>query len=407
MARFRFVGVSAVLVALVALPSLGASEREMRKLVKQANDLPSNENAKKIELYTKAIEEFAGFFLPWSNRAICYINYGRWDDAISDASRAIELAPEQPHPWGARGRAYAGKREFERAFADLTRALELASDETDRRNLYNERGNAYFSARQYEKAVKDYAQAVQIDPTFAKGWNNLGIAYRAMGKLDDAYINLDRALRIDEKQSRTYVNLARVMVARNDKMMAARDFDEAVKLDPNDAASLIQRGMFRFLDGKLQDASTDFVTALVKQPEAPYGAIWRFISETSLDLKEDARTRLEVYLRQRTQTDFWPIPVIQYFLGQMTAEQMVHEAEREDDPEIRKERSAEAYYFLAVHAQLKGDRARARDYFKHSIEKDVPRVQEYVMARISLEGWKAPEPPPPRPVPTELNVRLR
>ncbi|MFO0948237.1 MAG: hypothetical protein U1D30_20330 [Planctomycetota bacterium] len=136
-------------VLLVVTPATiaEAGRKQMLALTQEAIDLPSNETQKKIDLYTQAIEEDSKFYLPWTNRSVCYINYGLWDKAIEDASAAIALAPENPHPWSARGRAYAGKREFEKAFVDLGRALELAQTEEETRNLYNERGNAYFSAR--------------------------------------------------------------------------------------------------------------------------------------------------------------------------------------------------------------------------------------------------------------------
>ena len=98
-----------------------ADKKEMLDLTQQAISLPSNEQAKKISLYSRAIEAYKSFYLPWTNRAVCYLNYGRWDNAIADATEAINLAPEDPHAWGVRGRAYAGKRQFDQAFRDISR----------------------------------------------------------------------------------------------------------------------------------------------------------------------------------------------------------------------------------------------------------------------------------------------
>lgn len=387
--------------------SAWAGRRQMLELTQQAIDLPSNENQRKIDLYTQAIEEDSKYYLPWTNRAVCYINYGLWDLAIEDASAAIALAPENPHPWGARGRAYAGKREFEKAFADLGKALELAQTEEDTRNLYNERGNAYFSARDYEKAIRDYQQAVTIDPVFAKGWNNLGIAYRATGDFGKAFENLDRAYRFDNRSSRALVNRAQVYVAQSDRLEAAKDYNKAVELDPLDATAFIQRGMFYFLNDDAEQARADFAAAMNVQPENPYAAIYRYIAHAGLELKEDAKVQLQQYYKARTNTEFWPMPVIKLFLGTATPEEVLKAAAATDGEIRKKERIAEAEYFLAQYYRIEGDLAKSKEHLTASAQLEVPRVQEHIMAKIGVDGWKNPQPPPPRPVPGSEKVLFR
>jgi lipoprotein NlpI len=379
----------------------------MLRLTKQAFDLPSNKNAEKIELYTQAIEEDPTYYLPWTNRAACYINYGQWDKAIEDGSQAISLAPESPHPWNVRGRAYAGKREFAKAFVDLSRALELAETTEDLRNLYNERGNAYFSARDYAKAIKDYEQVIKISPEFAKGWNNLGITYRALGDLDEAYLKLDQAHRLDPNSARILMNRGRVYVARNDQLMARADFDKSVELDTADAAAWIDLGMFQYLMEEYQDARGSFITALTHEPGNPYAAVWRYLAHSSLDLKEDARVQLQSYAQGREVWDLWPMPIVQLFLGQITPEQLLQEAEKTDGEQRLRERRAEAHFYIAQHFRLQQDSNKRKEHLSSAVEQKVPRVQEFVMAKIMLDGWKDPLPPPPRPVPAESKLKLR
>lgn len=387
--------------------SADAGRREMLLLTKQALDLPSNKNAEKIELYTQAIEEDPSFYVPWTNRAACYINYGQWDQAIEDGTQAISLAPESPHPWNVRGRAYAGKREFAKAFVDLTRALELAESTEDLRNLYNERGNAYFSARDYPKAIKDYEQVIKIDPDFAKGWNNLGITYRALGQLDEAFLKLDQAHRLDANSARALMNRGRVYVARNDSNMARKDFDQAVELDPEDAAAWIDRGMFQYLLNEHQEARTDFISALTHEPGNPYAATWRYLAHAGLELKEDARVQLQAYAEGREVWDVWPMPIVQLFLGRIGPEELLADAEKTDGELRRRERLAEANFYISQYYRLQQDSAKTKEFLRNAVTQQVPRVQEFVMAKIMLDGWKEPVPPPPRPVPTEARLQLR
>lgn len=374
----------------------------MLRLTKQAIDLPSNEHAKKIALYTAAIEEFPGHYLPWTNRAVCKLNYGQWDAAIADANEAVRLAPESPHAYAVRGRAYAGKRQFEQAFADLGRALQLAKTDEDTRNLYNDRGNAYFSSRRYEDAIKDYEQAVDIDPNFAKGFNNLGIAYRAIGDYDKAIAALDTALKLDEVSPRALANRARVYIARNDPVMAEADLDKAIELDPKDATILTQRGMFRYLNGQMQNARADFAAALLVDPRNPYAAIWRYLAQNALGVGSDARLQLETFLAEQPDAATWPLPVARMLLGKATPEQLIEDANRIEEDQQKRERLSETHYYIAQMFQVNGDEAKAKEHLAKAVEQSSPRTQEFILATVTLGGWKPPQPPPPKAIPSEV-----
>ena len=386
-----------------------ADQSEMLRLTREAINLPSNEIERKIDLYTMAIKHYGGFYLPWTNRAVCYLNWGHWDKAIDDATTAIGLAPEQPHAWGVRGRAHAAKREFEKAYSDLARALELAKTDIDLRNMYNDRGNVYFTAREYDKAIRDYKKAVSISPDFAKGWNNLGIAFRAKGDFSEAFNNFDRAHTRDDRAARILVNRGRVYVSLNDAVMAKEDFDKAVHLDPGDFSAYLHRAMFEYSRGDFEAAAEDADKAAEQFPKSSYTAIWRFLIYSRLDRKEEAESELEELFRIRLVHDVWPMPVAQFFLGQITEEQVIQATSQTDSEEQNRERLAEAHYFLAQYYLIGGDKKKYKEHLTKSVEQDVPRVQELVMAKLELDGgWKeVPTPPPPKPVPPPDDIKLR
>jgi tetratricopeptide (TPR) repeat protein len=382
-------------------------KREMLILTQEAIELPSNEQARKIELYTRALKEYGGFYLPWTNRAVCFLNYGRWEEAIKDATEAINLAPTEPHAWGVRGRAYAGKRQFDQAFRDLSRAVSLAKSDEDTRNLLNDRGNAYFSARKYEQAIKDYQKALDVDSTFAQGYNNLGIAYRAVGDLDRAIQHLDSAVRFDGVSPRALVNRGRVFLARNDPMMAEGDFDRAVELDQKDASSLLNRGMFLFVRGAKEKALQDFDTAMTLEPDNAYAAIWRYLAAASLTDAPSAKESIAQTIKQQKETSSWPWPVAMALAGQASPEDVLKGAPLPGDDARTRERLAEANFYLGQHFLALGDENQGKKHLRTSVDQAVPRSQEYVMAGIALDGWKKPVPPPPRIVPSSEEMRLR
>lgn len=49
----------------------------------------------------------------------------------------------------------------------------------------------------WKEAVFRWQQAVELDPTYAQAWSNLGIGYEQLGRFDDARKAYERALEID------------------------------------------------------------------------------------------------------------------------------------------------------------------------------------------------------------------
>ena len=49
----------------------------------------------------------------------------------------------------------------------------------------------------WTEATARFEKAIELDPTYAAGWNNLGIAYEQSGKFDDARKAYDKAIKLD------------------------------------------------------------------------------------------------------------------------------------------------------------------------------------------------------------------
>ena len=53
----------------------------------------------------------------------------------------------------------------------------------------------------WKEAEFRWEKAVELDPTYASAWNNLGIAYEQQGKFDDAKKAYDKASALDPKNT--------------------------------------------------------------------------------------------------------------------------------------------------------------------------------------------------------------
>jgi tetratricopeptide (TPR) repeat protein len=74
-----------------------------------------------------------------------------------------------------RGDAYYGKRQFDQAISDYTKALEIAPRLAV---AYYKRGNVYYYTKgQYDQAISDYTTAIEIDPRLAVSYFRRGYVY--------------------------------------------------------------------------------------------------------------------------------------------------------------------------------------------------------------------------------------
>lgn len=62
----------------------------------------------------------------------------------------------------------------------------MSSSDLNDPATWKQEGNEFFEKGQYEEAIKCYAHAVDLNPEFIEAWNNLGLSYLKIGKIDDA-----------------------------------------------------------------------------------------------------------------------------------------------------------------------------------------------------------------------------
>ena len=71
------------------------------------------------------------------------------------------------------GFAKAERKRYEEAIKDCDKAIEINPNYA---KAYNNRGFAKADLQQYEEAIKDYDKAIEINPNYAKAYNNRSVA---------------------------------------------------------------------------------------------------------------------------------------------------------------------------------------------------------------------------------------
>src|SRR5205809_4655973 len=195
------------------------------------------------------------------NRGIEKAKNGDLDGAIADFDRAIQRDPKDDAPYFNRAQAKSLKKDTAGAVADYTKAIELGSTNPA---AYNNRGNARVENKDRDGAIADYTRAIELKPDYARAYYNRAVTKKDKGDAAGAAADFKRARQLDpqlvseessadsidhgiakgnEKESpasagtvEDFFNRAGAKKAVGDLDGAIADYDRAIQLDPKDAA---------------------------------------------------------------------------------------------------------------------------------------------------------------------------
>lgn len=172
----------------------------------------------------------------------------------SAASRIIRSSREL-----IRGQKYA------EACAQLQKLLDNDPKDEDALELL---GMAHFLRREMAPARDCFERLTQINPSYTKGWVNLGAILNRMGEHKKAIDSLRRALQRDRKCAEAYYNMGIAQRGMQLNTMAISAYKEAIKLAPDMVDAHINLGNI-YMDMKNVGLGLKcFQTALKHNPKS-------------------------------------------------------------------------------------------------------------------------------------------
>jgi len=174
-------------------------------------------------------KEIPGAAKRFYDNGVAFFQEKKWDAAIQEYSKAIDIYPE-----------YA--------------------------NAYNNRGWTYYNKGDYDLAMADYSEAIRLNPNYDIAYTNRGMVYRRKGDNDLAIAEYNKAIGINPNNANAYNNRGFVYNIKGDYDRAIEEYNEAIRLKPNDANQYNNRGLAYTNKGDYKRAIADFQTALKINP---------------------------------------------------------------------------------------------------------------------------------------------
>ena len=134
----------------------------------------------------------------------------------------------------------------------------------------------------WDEAIDAYRRVVEIDPTYAAAWNNLGLLLHRMGHYDDAQEAYATALAQDERCCQAAYNLGSLHEDRGDVELAIRHYRLALELAPDYADAHFNLAAALSRAGRAADALRHWQ----RYVELDAGSPWARIARAHLELVE-------------------------------------------------------------------------------------------------------------------------
>ena len=185
--------------------------------------------------YNKAIEINPDNADYYYNRGDSYYNLDKYDEAISNYDKAIKLNPDKfnsnyADAYYNRGSFKDSVGDKQGAIADFNKAIKINPNNAD---YYSYRGVSYYNLKNYDEAILNYNKAIRINPDNAAYYYNRGLSYYNLKNYDEAIVNYDETIKINPKNADYYYERGKSYHRLGKYDEAMSNYDKATKINPN------------------------------------------------------------------------------------------------------------------------------------------------------------------------------
>ena len=198
------------------------------------------------------------------NRGLALELLGRREEAAEQYREAVRLAPDLAEAYANLAQIYLDKGAGADALAAARKAVDLASGKPE---MHYVLGQTLELARQPEEALQHYMTAIKLDPKFGAAYIGASSVLLAEGKPDSVVALCAQALAVTSQYTQYIRNIKGMAhMAGRDPKAAAKEFQEAVRIDPTFSPARTNLARVYIEQGKRGDARRELETVLGSNP---------------------------------------------------------------------------------------------------------------------------------------------
>lgn len=217
----------------------------------------------------------AGCANKWKTSGKIAMGQKRWDKAISDFQKALEMDPGDGEAHFLIARSYKESDEFESMIPHLNaaenswpkgeeRIRELRADTWE--EIFNA-GLKNANSEEYDQARSDFQLAIAILPERYEPYTNLGFVWQRLENSDSAYYYYSQGYEIDPDNIKILENFASLCFNMGMYPKAESLYKKILAQDPNNAESLMRLAIIASENGDNTTAVDYYTRSLELEPD--------------------------------------------------------------------------------------------------------------------------------------------
>ena len=216
-----------------------------------------------IEQFKKAIELYPQLYVVYNNLGNVYQDKGSYQEALMYYQEALRLRPDHAKTHNNLGNLYENLGRYDLAEQELKIALHLRPDLAE---SHSNLGNVYLDKKLYGEAIREFQEALRVKPDFAEAHNNLGSVYHDLRREDEAVREFQAALQCNPDFAEPYYNLGNLYQDQSRYGEAVQAYQQAVKIKPLFTEAYFNLGIAYMQMNLYREAEQVYLNALKCRP---------------------------------------------------------------------------------------------------------------------------------------------
>ena len=171
------------------------------------------------------------------DRGCANLESGKFADAISDLTKAIEFKPSSAGAYDRRATAYSCNGDSENAISDFTKAISLGDDDKSFCAVcYSNRGVLYAGKGDLKKAFDDFTEALRLNPNNAEAKGGLEQVKKDLQKIPEMERKIEtftKKIELEPKNVGAHLDRASAYHYIRNYEKSIQDYETAIALDRN------------------------------------------------------------------------------------------------------------------------------------------------------------------------------
>jgi tetratricopeptide (TPR) repeat protein len=171
---------------------------------------------------------------------------GNYEQAISEAKRALSRNERWVPAMIVLARAYYNLRKYELATSILDTAAQIDDHNAQ---IYFIRAHLALARDDKPSALAGFKAAVERDPNYASAWNDLAVQYLVVHNFDGAAQAANNAVQLQPRWTKALINLGSALRGQKQYDEAAKRYQDVIKMEPNNPDAWFNLGIL-YLDAE-------------------------------------------------------------------------------------------------------------------------------------------------------------